>query len=266
VILPIPAPAPLPAPEPPPPTDLAPSVPPPAPQDLQTIFFTPASPASGLQTAGFGPPSGQPHGDTVQDVIATLPIPATTQSLDIHADQAFGVMLPWREASDFSGWTIVEMRSADGMPLPAWLHYDPVTGLLQGDPPVGFFGALQIEIVAADGQGYRVIGMVQLRFGDSQPATAGTAAHAHAKGDGPAHAHSHAPQRTHHAHPGTHKAANAAAAATFAGAKPGLDAQFGYHGRGAPVSAEAAQLLRQLHAAGPLARAPVSTVIASASN
>ncbi|TJZ79167.1 DUF4347 domain-containing protein [Chitiniphilus eburneus] len=49
----------------------------------------------------------------------------------------------------------VEVRLADGRPLPNWLKFDPVTGTLSGQPPKGLNQKLVIEVIARDNKGNR---------------------------------------------------------------------------------------------------------------
>jgi hypothetical protein len=49
----------------------------------------------------------------------------------------------------------VEVRLANGRPLPAWLKFDPVTGTLSGQPPAGLNQKLDIEVIARDSKGNR---------------------------------------------------------------------------------------------------------------
>ena len=55
--------------------------------------------------------------------------------------------------TDTSAIVRLEAHLADGTDLPAWLRFDPVTGTFGGIAPVGFGGALSIEIIARDDQG-----------------------------------------------------------------------------------------------------------------
>ncbi|WP_066253511.1 Ig-like domain-containing protein [Hydrogenophaga flava] len=56
---------------------------------------------------------------------------------------------------------LVEVRQADGRPLPAWLRFDPATGRFSGVPPAGFSGRLSLEVSVQDGQGERRTLMVE---------------------------------------------------------------------------------------------------------
>jgi hypothetical protein len=51
----------------------------------------------------------------------------------------------------------VEVRLADGRPLPAWLKFDPVNGTLSGQPPRGLTQRLSIEVIARDQKGHRAV-------------------------------------------------------------------------------------------------------------
>ncbi|WP_280154208.1 Ig-like domain-containing protein [Piscinibacter sp. XHJ-5] len=52
---------------------------------------------------------------------------------------------------------LVDVRLADGRPLPAWLRFDPMTGTLAGEPPRGVAQRVVIEVVATDDQGRRAV-------------------------------------------------------------------------------------------------------------
>lgn len=135
-------------------------------------------------------------------------------NVDVGANQRLNLSLPWRPEK-FTHWTVVELRSSNGTAVPAWLHYDFTTGTLQGTPPVGFHGILQIDLVETDGHGQRVIGTMQLHFDDvAQRSDADS---------------------------------SVKPLAERAATKAGLDAQFASHARSTPLDADAASLLRQLH-------------------
>ncbi|HEX2583998.1 MAG TPA: Ig-like domain-containing protein, partial [Steroidobacteraceae bacterium] len=95
--------------------------------------------------------------------IHVLPI---SHNAVIDSNGSFGMTLPWLISNNISNWTIVELRGADGTLPPSWLHYDVVSGTLQGVPPANYSGTLHIEIVATDSRGHHVIGEVELNFGE----------------------------------------------------------------------------------------------------
>ncbi len=49
--------------------------------------------------------------------------------------------------------SVVQATLADGRPLPAWLHFDPVAGTLEGTPPAGFHDRLTLRLVLVDADG-----------------------------------------------------------------------------------------------------------------
>jgi hypothetical protein len=71
--------------------------------------------------------------------------------------QAVSISLPSATFthSERNAQVSVEVRLANGRPLPAWLKFDPVTGTLSGQPPPGLNQKLSIEIVARDSKGNR---------------------------------------------------------------------------------------------------------------
>lgn len=60
--------------------------------------------------------------------------------------------------------TVVEVRQANGGPLPSWMRFDPLTGRLSGTPPAGFTGTLQLELSVRDAQGERRTLMLEFRI------------------------------------------------------------------------------------------------------
>ncbi|WP_144113871.1 DUF4347 domain-containing protein [Paraburkholderia sp. BCC1886] len=60
--------------------------------------------------------------------------------------------------------THVELRLADGRPLPGWLHFDPVRGTLSGKVPADQ-RALQIAIITRDAAGHQTRRDVTVEFG-----------------------------------------------------------------------------------------------------
>ena len=138
-----------------------------------------------------------------------------SSEVELNDDNTFEFSLPVWSSMDFSSWSVVEMRTADGTSAPPWLHLDSTSGTLQGTAPEGFHGTLRLELVVTDRSGVHRAGIVQLHFGD-----------------------------------GRHHSQSDSAERPRAGAipsKPDLDAQFSHHARAMPISTEAARALRQLH-------------------
>ncbi|MBX3623897.1 MAG: DUF4347 domain-containing protein [Rhizobacter sp.] len=73
----------------------------------------------------------------------------------VAAGQPVNIVLPAGtfSSSDASIRVSVEVRLANGQPLPAWLKFDPVNGSFTGQPPAGLNQALSIEVIARDSQG-----------------------------------------------------------------------------------------------------------------
>ena len=65
----------------------------------------------------------------------------------------------------------MEARLIDGRPLANWLKFDPVTGTLKGQPPAGFTGKLQIEVIVRDSHGNRSSSVIELNVKSSHPQT-----------------------------------------------------------------------------------------------
>ncbi|MBX3619149.1 MAG: DUF4347 domain-containing protein [Rhizobacter sp.] len=100
----------------------------------------PASSGAGLQAlpeiGSFSAPAGQPVNIALPD--ATF----------VHSERNAQVS--------------VEVRLADGRPLPGWLKFDPVNGTLSGQPPRGLNQRLSIEIIARDSKGNRATSHLQI--------------------------------------------------------------------------------------------------------
>ncbi|HVY22476.1 MAG TPA: Ig-like domain-containing protein [Steroidobacteraceae bacterium] len=110
--------------------------------------------------------------------LSSLPV---VHSIDVSEHHSFDIPLPWRPVNLASGWSMIELRNADGSAVPTWLHYDVITGALQGTPPATFNGTLQIEIVMTDRHGAHVLGTVELHFSASKASHADNAIAPHAK-------------------------------------------------------------------------------------
>ncbi|MBG6079082.1 autotransporter-associated beta strand protein [Rubrivivax gelatinosus] len=155
------------------------------------------------------------------------------------AGQPFSYTLPRDTffSADPGAALTLSARMSDGRPLPAWLRFDPVTGTLSGEPPRGWQGRIEVEVIARDAKGNQAVTRVRLddaARGDTAPRDKTV------------------PQRSGQAEPG----ADAAALAALAGlpapepealplGKPSLSSQFERFGRHAR-QAEAAQLLHHL--------------------
>ncbi|PQV49133.1 DUF4347 domain-containing protein [Paraburkholderia sp. BL21I4N1] len=104
----------------------------------------------------------------------SLDLPALALRLNVAPDQAFVVSLPIMLGSS-EGLPVgadahVELRLADGRPLPNWLHYDPVRGTLSGKVPANQ-RSLQIAIIAHDAQGHQTRRDVAIEFGGAARST-----------------------------------------------------------------------------------------------
>ncbi len=73
-----------------------------------------------------------------------------------------------------SGVIYLQVSLADGRPLPTWLQFDPLTGVLRGSPPSSFRGNLDIKITATDSGGHRVSNIVTLKNGETDRRTPST--------------------------------------------------------------------------------------------
>ena len=82
----------------------------------------------------------------------------------LRAGQALSITLPASTFThtDSTEQITVEVRLANGKPLPSWLKFDPVTGTLSGQAPAGLSQRLSIEVVARDSKGNRVSSHLQI--------------------------------------------------------------------------------------------------------
>jgi hypothetical protein len=134
------------------------------PGDLPTIYFSDAAPAS-----RFTLPTERVGG--VLDGLATLSRHTDTSLRDVSAwpppawiaaGKSFDVRLP----GVLDGQNVLQVTLADGRPLPSWLHFDPVTGTLDGVPPAHFDGTLSLQVTVLDAHGHVRIIPLKLSAGD----------------------------------------------------------------------------------------------------
>jgi len=78
-------------------------------------------------------------------------------NFSVQAGQPVNITLPSStfSHSERNAQVSVEVRLADGRPLPSWLKFDPVNGTLSGQPPRGLTQKLAIEVIARDSKGNR---------------------------------------------------------------------------------------------------------------
>jgi hypothetical protein len=128
----------------------------------------PQTPATALQPA--------PGADTARTFIevgaatgAGLQALPDVGHFSVRSGEAMQIVLP---ASTFThsernAQVSVEVRLANGRPLPAWLKFDPVTGTLSGQPPRGLSQRLSIEVIARDQKGHRAVSHLDVQVGGS---------------------------------------------------------------------------------------------------
>ncbi len=158
-------------------------------------------------------------------------------NFSVQAGQPLNIALPMStfSHSDRNAEVTVEVRLADGRPLPNWLKFDPVTGTLSGQPPKGLNQKLVIEVIARDAKGNRASSHLDLNVR--------AAAAADTRSDAADIVQSHGLA-----------AADAPHSAALLAGKPSLAAQFDQFGRTAR-HAEAANLLHHLQKQGEPQRA-----------
>jgi hypothetical protein len=130
------------------------------------VVVTASSPATNVfatPTFGFGaaPNSGAIHTELAP---AELPLTLTDTSHTLPVDTrgSFEIALPIPGGTDSTGLHL-QATLADGRPLPSWLQFDPLTGVLRGTPPPGFHGDLNIKVTAVDSAGHRANNFVVLK-------------------------------------------------------------------------------------------------------
>lgn len=64
----------------------------------------------------------------------------------------------------------LEAKKADNSALPAWVQFDPATGVFEVTPPKGFKGKLDLKILARDDDGREAVVLFQMFVGDQKPA------------------------------------------------------------------------------------------------
>ncbi|MDO1530354.1 Ig-like domain-containing protein [Fulvimonas sp. R45] len=185
---------------------------------LPTIDFQPAVPAwqaGGLafgqagDVSGLGGMSHVPPDHALPDIVAVPNV------LPLDAGSAFALPLAGPAGRDMP----VQVSLADGRPLPDWLHFDPVAGVLAGKAPAGSGEALVLRVVYIDGHGQVHARTLELRVVGGTP--------------------------VHGALPGRHGAdASVSPPSPLPAGKPPLHAQFGAVRQAGLV--DHAALLRQL--------------------
>jgi trimeric autotransporter adhesin len=90
----------------------------------------------------------------------------------IEGNRNINVVLPRNtfSVSDRETQIVVTARQASGQPLPAWLKFDASTGTFSGQPPAGWSGRLDIEIVATDAKGNRATSVIHFDVKAARPA------------------------------------------------------------------------------------------------
>jgi len=118
----------------------------------------------------------------------SIELPKLAVHVAVPPSHAFSVSLPAMlsaaEGLPIGSDVHVDVRLADGRPLPAWLHYDAVRGVLSGKVPPNQ-GGLRFAIVTHDAAGHQTRREVAIDFGDAAGQRAG---------EPPAHERSHATQ------------------------------------------------------------------------
>ena len=208
------------APEAPPPAPswFTPPAPVPSSEVLPTIDFQPAVlpwQAGGLAFGQAGDVfdlGGTPHMPSDHAVPGTVAAPGV---LPVDAGASFA--LPLAGPADHN--VPVQVSLADGRPLPDWLHFDPVAGVLAGKAPAGSGEALVLRVVYIDDHGQVHARTLELRVVGGAP--------------------------VHGAANGQHSAdASASPPSSLPAGKPPLHAQFGAVRQAGMV--DHAALLRQL--------------------
>lgn len=91
--------------------------------------------------------------------------------LNIDSGSRISFVLPG-DAFAFSGSRadmLLSMTLADGRPLPAWLRFDSRSGKVDGTPPPGFAGVLELSVTARDAQGHVAVQAFKIIVGKRTP-------------------------------------------------------------------------------------------------
>lgn len=65
----------------------------------------------------------------------------------------------------------LEAKKADNSSLPAWVQFDPATGVFEVTPPPGFKGKLDLKVIARDDDGREAVVLFQMFIGEQAPAS-----------------------------------------------------------------------------------------------
>ena len=60
----------------------------------------------------------------------------------------------------------LDAKQADGSKLPAWVQFDPASGVFEVTPPKGFKGKLDLKVVARDDDGREAVAIFQMFVGE----------------------------------------------------------------------------------------------------
>ena len=60
----------------------------------------------------------------------------------------------------------LEAKQADNSNLPAWVQFDPATGVFEVTPPPGFKGKLDLKVIARDDDGREAVAIFQMFIGE----------------------------------------------------------------------------------------------------
>jgi Ca2+-binding RTX toxin-like protein len=105
-----------------------------------------------VATDGAGNSVGQSFGLTVANTNdAPIPVHAFADQSAAEGD-AFSVAIPFDSFVDVDAGDSLAyaVTLADGSALPAWLGFDPWTGILSGTPPEGAAGSVSLSVTATD--------------------------------------------------------------------------------------------------------------------
>lgn len=102
--------------------------------------------------------------DSVESATRNLAGLEAARGYSVNAGEPMRIALPIDTLSALGrdGPVTVEVKLANGRPLPAWLKYDPVTNTLVGRAPAGLNQRLSIEVVVRDSKGQRVSSVVEV--------------------------------------------------------------------------------------------------------
>lgn len=166
-----------PVPAPPPPPQVKPQAveaPRPAIQPVAATADKAAAPQNGASSTGWGASmmtAAAPMAPTLPPPTADKAAPlaafnTVTRDAVVAEGGRFALQVTPESLGRADGIALAAQQ-ADGKALPAWMKFDPKTGKIEGTPPPGFKGVVEVKVTAEDGKGHKVEKTVKVVVGKS---------------------------------------------------------------------------------------------------